>query len=337
MATLPFPAPAAAGEPWTELELILELPESAAEPGFRWASERLTQERLKQERLAAGSPGPAPYRLVSRRSAPLPEHSSVQLPLDLPELLPFLRNEHDLGLDLEELRKLGEKIRGEEKDPARIVRAIVDWAHHGLEYSVIRQETSVEEILTSRQADCTEFSRLTIALARSLGIPARPVSGIYVGSDAAILHRWAEVYLDRWYEIDSTFGRTEAPAASLRLPGGADGDFLARTPGSRFVFASATGRDGSFARKLKLPEPAAAGGATAIQAEGQRVTIGYQAAGTERRRVALVSTDGGLTFSRDPAPPPEPAGTRGRRGRRPKPGTPPGSAGPSRPTAPPPT
>ena len=244
VATDPFPPKTAIAEPWKELELRLELPPTAADPGFAWATERLDQQQLT----------PQSYRLVSRAALPLPETSKVQLPIKGQDLLPFLRNEHNLGLHLDAVRQQAEKIRGQEKDPAKIVRAIVEWAHLSLEYQVIRQETSVEEILATRRADCTEFSQLTIALARSLGIPARPVGGIYVGADGAILHRWVEVYLDRWYEIDPTFGVVAVPATSLRLPG-ADGNFLAVLPGSRFVFEKATGSDGVRFERDQRAEP----------------------------------------------------------------------------------
>lgn len=227
-------------EDFVELELELHLPKGLKDPKLDWSNERLQHKQVE----------PGLYHLHSRPSLTLPETSAVRLPIRAPELLPYLRNEDQLDLHLDAVRKQAEKIRGKEEDPARIVRAIVEWAHLSLEYSVIRKSPRVEEILKTRKADCTEFTQLTIALARSLGIPARPVGGIHVGPDGAILHRWAEVYLDRWYEIDSTFGVVEVPATSLRLPSD-DGTLLASVPGSRFVFLRGKKGDGSEV----LPEP----------------------------------------------------------------------------------
>lgn len=223
-----------------ELDLELQLPKGLKDPKLDWSNERLEHQQVE----------PGHYHLRSRPALALPETSPVRLPIRAPELLPYLRNEDQLDLHLDAVRKQAEKIRGKEEDPARIVRAIVEWAHLSLEYSVIRKSPRVEEILKTRKADCTEFTQLTIALARSLGIPARPVGGIHVGPDGAILHRWAEVYLDRWYEIDSTFGVVEVPATSLRLPSD-DGTLLASVPGSRFVFLRGKKGDGSEV----LPEP----------------------------------------------------------------------------------
>jgi hypothetical protein len=238
VATEGWPEGGPPGLPVAELELTLRLPESAADPGFAWSSERLLQKRL----------GEGAYRIFSRPGVPLPERSGVRLPISAPEVQPFVRNEHNLNLDVDEVRALAASIRGDETDPARIVRAIVDWAHESLEYSVIRRSPSVEEILATRKADCTEFTQLTIALARSLGIPARQVTGLHVAGDAAILHAWSEVYLDRWYEVDSTFGIVAVPAAHLRLPT-VDGGFLAALPGALIVVEGVRDEDGVWRRR----------------------------------------------------------------------------------------
>lgn len=287
-----FPSRELIGGPWSRLELTLELPAASADPDFAWAGERLDQQRL----------GPRRFRLESRSSPPLPERSPVRLPIAGAELEPFLRKETDLAMHLDTVRQLAEKIRGQEEDPARMVRAIIDWASRSLKYTALRYETDVEEILASRRADCTEFTRLTIALARSLGIPARPVNGIYVGDDGAILHRWAEVYLDRWYEIDSTFGETQVSAAALRLKG-VDSKFLTGSPGIRFVFEGAERDDGAFTRRLDLPEPPAAGEAASLAAAGGQLRLHYR--GVAGQPVDLESADGGRSFRRAAGLPPE--------------------------------
>lgn len=275
-------APRAIAGPREELELELRLPAGVADPGFAWEHERLSQERLPD----------GAYRWVSRRGVALPESSPSTLPLGGAELAPFLRNEQDLDLHLGALRELGERIRGEETDPARIVRAIVDWAHESLEYTVIRRETSVEKILATRRADCTEFTRLTIALARSLGIPARAVNGLHVGNEVAILHRWAEVYLDRWYEIDPTFGVVEVPAENVRIPQ-VDGDFLTNLPGSRLATTTIRAGREEWSRRIGSAR-AAARGETGIAVDGERVLAVYP--GLDGSSHSLLSEDGGATF-----------------------------------------
>lgn len=277
-------------EPYAEIEFELVLPPEAEDPGFEWANERLSQDRTPSES----------YLFRSRAAAGLPERSPVTLPIRAAELQPYLRDEGRLDLDLGELRRLATSIRGHESDPARIVRAIVDWTHDRLEYSVIRRSTSVEEILETRRADCTEFSQLTVALARSLGIPARSVSGIHVGRNAAILHQWTEVHLDRWYEVDSTFGVVEVPATHVRLPE-TDGALLGARPGARFVLRSIRSATGEQARRVPFVTGAPIEG-VALAADGERLLVDLETAGTagEVAVRTLYSPDGGSSFREIP-------------------------------------
>lgn len=289
-----LPRRAADEPPQALFEVTLRLPEELPDIELDWANERLDQELL----------GPGLYRFVSRAAAALPERSEVTLPITDPDLLPYTRNEHNLELHSEEIRELAETIRGDESDPARIVRAIVEWAHDRLDYTVVEEDVSTERILATRQADCTEFSQLTIALTRSLGIPARPVHGAYLGGDAAYFHRWAEVYLDRWYEVDSTWGVVQVPATNLRIPPD-DGLFLASLPGVRFTVEAVAGADGGWARRLPAGQDLAPEGPADIAIDGDRILVALPAVAERSpaadRRV-LYSGDGGRTFSELPAP-----------------------------------
>ena len=279
------------------VELTLHLPEDLPDIDLQWANERLDQERV----------APGTYRFVSRRATALPESSDVRLPIRDPELLPFKRDERNLDLHSKEIRDLAETIRGDERDPARIVRAIVEWAHDKLEYSLVDGDVSTEQILATRQADCTEYSQLTIALARSLGIPARPVQGAYVGIDAAYFHRWAEVFLDRWYEVDPTWGVVEIPATNLRIPPD-DVVFLAALPGVRFTVETVASTDGGFARRLPGVTGQAGEEPPDLAVDAARVLVASPAAaeGTTLPLPTvplLYSVDAGRTFAEVRRPP----------------------------------
>ena len=289
-----LPPPATEGLQQDVLEVTLQLPEELPEVDLDWANERLAQELLE----------PGRYRFVSRAATPLPEHSHVILPITEPDLLPFTRNEHNLELHSAEIRHLAETIRGDEEDPARIVRAIIEWAHDRLDYTVVQEDVSTERILATRQADCTEFSQLTIALARSLGIPARPVHGAYVGREGAYFHRWAEVFLDRWYEVDPTWGIVQVPATNLRIPPD-DALFLASLPGVRFTVEAIVSTDGGFARRLAGATELAPEGTPDLAIDGVRVLValpGGPEPSTAAARPVLYSGDGGRAFAELPAP-----------------------------------
>jgi transglutaminase-like putative cysteine protease len=74
--------------------------------------------------------------------------------------------------------------------------------------------TTADAVLAGRRGVCQDFAHLLIALCRSLGLPARYVSGYVYDSDkpaGAILasHAWTEVFLDGrgWLGLDPTHNR----------------------------------------------------------------------------------------------------------------------------------
>lgn len=75
-----------------------------------------------------------------------------------------------------------------------------------LKYQLIPGDATIDDILTFRRGDCSEFALLFTALCRAAGIPAREIAGlVYMGDESRAfgLHRWAEVVIrDRWVPVD---------------------------------------------------------------------------------------------------------------------------------------
>lgn len=86
---------------------------------------------------------------------------------------------------------------------------------------------SVHEIINRRRGDCSDHARLFTTLARSLGIPARPASGlVYMGDEHQAFggHDWNEVVLDgEWVGVDPTFNSFPVTPWHIRI---AEDDFL---------------------------------------------------------------------------------------------------------------
>lgn len=87
---------------------------------------------------------------------------------------------------------------------------------------------SALDTLHSRRGDCTEHAVLLAALVRSLGIPARIVSGLvyvprYAGATRVFVpHTWVQAWLDdRWVSYDSAARRFDATHIALAT---GDGD-----------------------------------------------------------------------------------------------------------------
>src|SRR4029077_6026275 len=82
---------------------------------------------------------------------------------------------------------------------------------------------SAREVLRTKVGDCNEHTVLFVALARSIGIPARINVGVAFVRGAFYYHAWPEVYIDEgknrgpWLPVDPTFNEYPADATHLRL------------------------------------------------------------------------------------------------------------------------
>lgn len=107
--------------------------------------------------------------------------------------------------------------------PNDAVEAAVAWVHREMEYETgsTTVQTTAAESLRQRRGVCQDFSHLTLALLRSMGIPARYTSGYFHPTDAGIgetvageSHAWIEAWLGRWIPHDPT---SDAPVAERHV------------------------------------------------------------------------------------------------------------------------
>jgi hypothetical protein len=107
-------------------------------------------------------------------------------------------------------------VQGED-DMFKVVFNLADWVEKSVSYDLntltAQASQSASWVLENRQGVCDEMTSLFIAMARSVGIPARFVKGIsYTTSDLFSEswqpHGWAEVYFPDigWVGFDITFG-----------------------------------------------------------------------------------------------------------------------------------
>ena len=104
----------------------------------------------------------------------------------------------------------------ESRSPAQAVEAACEWIHSTFEYQTgsTTVTTTASEVLRARRGVCQDFAHLGIALLRSMGIPARYVSG-YLHPDpeaergrsyAGESHAWLEAWTGAWRPLDPTTG-----------------------------------------------------------------------------------------------------------------------------------
>jgi hypothetical protein len=111
--------------------------------------------------------------------------------------------------------ELAHRAIGETKDTGEAVRRIESFvADYVEDKNLSIGYASAAEVAASRQGDCSEFSVLTTAMCRAVGIPARMVVGVAYVEDFAGLqgfgpHAWTQAYVgNKWIGLDATFKST---------------------------------------------------------------------------------------------------------------------------------
>lgn len=107
------------------------------------------------------------------------------------------------------IRQLAESITQGAKAPFEKVALLAIYVNRHMDYdeAMVGQEMDALWVKENMRGVCTEYSTLFAALARSIGIPVRYVSG-YVYSDKYggwMGHAWAEAYVGKWVPVDPTW------------------------------------------------------------------------------------------------------------------------------------
>ncbi|MFT4313230.1 MAG: transglutaminase-like domain-containing protein [Candidatus Woesearchaeota archaeon] len=110
------------------------------------------------------------------------------------------------------------ELAGDSDDLFEVAHTIAHWVRSHIEYNlssiVVEASQPATWVFENRKGVCDELTTLYISLLRSLGIPARYVTGnAYTTSDLFdepwVLHAWAEVYFPEfgWVPFDLTYGQ----------------------------------------------------------------------------------------------------------------------------------
>lgn len=147
----------------------------------------------------------------------------------------------------DQLRSLASREFGHLPHGHARIRAIEDWVRRRTRFAVATSNasTGATETLVEGAGVCRDFAHLMIALCRALNIPARFVTGIDYGADAAYgptdFHAYVEVYLShRWYLFEPS--GISPPMGLVRIGTGRDAADVA--------FATIFGAVASFAPML---------------------------------------------------------------------------------------
>lgn len=125
-------------------------------------------------------------------------------------LAAFLAPEPTLESDAPEIVALAHELGPVELAPLALAQRAADWVHGNVRYET--QLVSALAACQGRVGDCLSMARLTGALLRARGIPARVIGGIASGGSGRFgQHHWLEVYGGApvgWVQIDPTYGQS---------------------------------------------------------------------------------------------------------------------------------
>jgi transglutaminase-like putative cysteine protease len=114
----------------------------------------------------------------------------------------------------DELAVTGRKIAASHEDPVDAVLEAMRWVHESLTYQpgVTGVHTSGAQAWQARRGVCQDFAHVALVVVRSMGVPARYVSGyLHPLKDAAVgdrvageSHAWIDVWTGDWWGFDPT-------------------------------------------------------------------------------------------------------------------------------------
>jgi transglutaminase-like putative cysteine protease len=142
------------------------------------------------------------------------------------DLSRFLRPEPFLESDAPEIRAEAEKAMAGAASPRLRAERLLRHVNAILEKKPTVSLPSALEVLKTRIGDCNEHTALYVAMARSIGLPARVAVGLVYLRGAFYYHAWAEVWIDEgrgtglWLPVDPTLNQFPADATHVRLARG---------------------------------------------------------------------------------------------------------------------
>ena len=143
------------------------------------------------------------------------------LPYPRMDFLDYLEPEPLIQSDDEGIIQAAERLADWQlmgsNDPMRITRRLTMGVNRILEKEITFSIPNAVQVLAAGRGDCNEHTVLFVAMARSLGLPARTAVGLVFVNDAFFYHAWPEVWLGQWVAVDPTFGQYPADAAHLRF------------------------------------------------------------------------------------------------------------------------
>lgn len=155
-------------------------------------------------------------RILSEQNVP-PVRAKIPFPLRITEFEEYTTPTKHIDSNSPTVKAQAALLAKDQDDLFSVVSSIGIWVKNNVNYNLTTLTADVSQpaswVLEQRTGVCDELTSLFIAMLRSLGIPARFVSGVAFTNSAQFpsgwgAHGWAEVYFPGvgWVPYDPTFG-----------------------------------------------------------------------------------------------------------------------------------
>jgi transglutaminase-like putative cysteine protease len=208
---------------------------------------RAFQVASARQRFAPGPEGTVILTVVAREPAAKDPRRDTPLARAAPKGDPDTRPTPQFDADAPAIAALAREVAGGAKGTWEAAVKLERFVYGRLQKTYGTSNDRASDVLAAGRGDCTEHTALFVALARALGIAARPVHGLVFaeygdGVPALYWHAWAEVRsAGEWIPLDPTFGQPVADATHVALGGGNRVDTVGLL-GSLEVLAADAGR-----------------------------------------------------------------------------------------------
>ena len=144
--------------------------------------------------------------------------SKVQRPAPAAGMVDYLRSTFEAQSGDPLIVQTAKEIVGDEPDVYESAVKINRWVYKNVEKKFVDTFSAVAT-LKSLEGECQSHTNLFAAMAKSVGIPTRTVSGIVYSKQFGgfLYHAWPEIYAGKWIAIDPTLGQDLADATHVKL------------------------------------------------------------------------------------------------------------------------